>query len=657
MKKALFFALSLIFSTLSFSTVSLANPIPAEHFAKWPEYYDAVLSPNGRYIAVERSADEGKTTVAVVDTANLTLVSHVPATGGRSPINPRWISNERLVLEFTEESHSREHEFYSGELMAINADGKIQRDIIRHTSGLTSGASKQLNNLNGWAKVIHELPKDSNSVLIRFQEFSWARFGNDYSYYELNTKTGRPKFITKAPSYNAHLNFSVDGDPLFSIGFAKDNTKINELVVHHFVEGKWELMKPEGLDAAEEFFVIAQGSAPDEVYVQARFANKTDRIYRYNLNTGARTLVFAHAKVDPAEYIIDPQNNQLIGVHFNDGYPNLHLIDENHLYSRWYPALFQLFDGNRVNITSASENGEKLIVHVSGANEPGQFHLFDTKTKKLRYLFNAAAWIDSSKLAKVEPISFKARDGQEIHGYLTTPDSAEKPSPLIVMPHGGPHRVRDNWIYDPTVQFLASRGYAVLQVNFRGSGGYGWGFETAGHRQWGALTQHDIIDGTKWAASKDSIDAQRIGILGGSFGGYSALMSPILEPDLYKCAVGFVGVYDLELMWKTGDIEKRRQGENYLEKVIGKDKNQLALFSPAKRVNELKAPVFLIHGEADWRVDVAHYDLMKELLEKKGHPHEGMSIKKEGHGFANEKNRLEYLQRVEAFLAKHLASK
>lgn len=626
--------------------------IPVEDFARSMEYYDAVLSPDGRYIAVERSADEGKSLVAVLRTKDLELMSYIPATTGTSPINPRWISNERLVVELTEGSKSYENEWANGELVAVDADGKNMRRIVEHQLGVMAGEDRRLNTLNGFARVVHNLPDDEKKIMISFTEFRRAASGSRNKLYTLNTMTGQIGLVAEAPSYDAYFTLSATGEPLFSFGRDKSVDDENVWVTHRYVDGKWEPLAAPNLDA-EVLSVIAETDNPSEVIVEARFSDKPDRLYRYNLETNKSELIFAHPRVDPSGYDIDRKTNRLIAVHFDDGLPNLHLVDKNHLYSRWYPALFQAFNGNRVIITSASDDGSKLLVHVSGANEPGQFHLFDTKAKKLKYLFNAASWIKPETLSKTEPFTMKARDGLELSGYLTLPRDAKGVRPLVVMPHGGP-RSRDWWDYDPEVQFLASRGYAVLQVNFRGSSGYGMGFELAGNRKWGGEVQYDIIDATRWAEQKDSIDDKRICIMGGSFGGYSALMSAILEPDLYKCVISMVGVTDLNLMWTTADIQRFQEGENYLEDAIGSDKATLDKFSPVKRVAELKAPVLLVHGEADWRVDVKHFYEMRAALKARHHPYETLLVEKEGHGFASDKNRAEYLRRVEAFLGKYI---
>lgn len=637
------------------SNAALAARIPVEDFARPIEYHNAVLSPDGTYIAVERAADQGKTLVAVIQTKDMKLLSHIPATTGVSPINPRWISNKRLVVEFSEELKSYEGEWANGELLAVDADGKNSRRIVEHQIGVSVGENKRLNTLHGIAQVAHTLPGDDKNLMISFTEFRKSVSGLRNKLYKLHSITGEIDLVAEAPSYDAHFTLSAAGEPLFSFGRDKSVDDKNIWVSHRYRDGKWELLPLPEL-GAEALAVIAETENPSEVFIEAAFATKTNRLYRYNLETRKSELAFAHPKVSPAGYDIDPTTNRLIAVHFEDGAPNLHLVDPEHVYARWYPALFQLFGDKKVLITSATDNGGLLIVHVSGPDEPGQFHLFDTNTKKLKYLFNAASWIKPETLSRTEAFTMKARDGLELSGYLTTPREGKAPHPLVVMPHGGPHNVRDWLEYDPEVQFLASRGYAVLKVNFRGSEGYGHSFERAGYRKWGSEVQFDIIDATRWALQKEQIDDRRVCIMGGSFGGYSALMSSILEPDLYRCAIGMVGVYDLNLMWTTADIYRYQRGENYLEEAIGSDKKILDAFSPVKRVTELKAPVFLAHGEDDWRVDVKHFHAMEKALKARNHPYETLLIDREGHGFANEKNRAEYLRRVEAFLEKHIGA-
>lgn len=283
--------------------------------------------------------------------------------------------------------------------------------------------------------------------------------------------------------------------------------------------------------------------------------------------------------------------------------------------------------------------------------------MFDTEKKALRFILKAKPWLDSEKLTATEPFKVKSSDGVELHGYLTKPKNSKGKLPLIVYPHGGPHGPRDYWQYSDDVQLLASRGYAVLQVNFRGSGGYGSQFETSGYHHWGDLIQQDIIEATEWAAKVPDIDENRICIYGASFGGYSALMAPTIKSDLFKCSIGYVGVYDLNLLWDDGDIQKMNYGETFLAKAIGEDKESLNLFSPSHLKSRLKTPTFLIHGKEDERAPVSHFYAMKKSLEKSKTPVETMLVNGEGHGFYQEENRQEMYERLLAFLDKHIGDK
>ena len=589
--------------------VATAEDIPTSAFARPMEFHNAVLSPTGEYIAVQRSAEEGKQLVAIVSTADMGLLGHIPAGHDFSPFNPIWANDERLIVQMSLDLRSEEFQRANGELLAIDFDGDNRQMIVQQASLVSDGRDndKPQNSLFGFATVAHRLPSEKDHVLIRFSPYERGRGGRIPVLYKMNINRGSTTRIAEAPTAHASFVFSPDGELRYSVGLdeAALDDGLNEWVTHRYNDGEWAQLDSLDLDA-KEVTVLASGSNA-EIYIQTGHLNKPDRVYRYNLESGDKTLVFANPTTDPAAFDFDRNTGELIAVHFDDGYPNLHLVDEEHVYSQWYPALWEAFGGLRVRIISSSDDHRLLLLHVSGDTEPGQYRLFDTQTRDMKYLFNAASWIEPDKMSETQPIEFDARDGLKIHGYLTLPRRGDDPAPLVVMPHGGPYGVRDRWRFDNDVQFLASRGYAVLQVNFRGSSGYGWGFADSADGKWGTDIQYDIIDGTRWAADLDVIDAERICIVGASFGGYSALMAPTIDPDLYQCAVGVAGVYDLELMWSTGDIERMQFGENYLLEAIGRDPETLRANSPLYNIDKLKIPVLLAHGSKDWRVDVKHF--------------------------------------------------
>jgi len=246
----------------------------------------------------------------------------------------------------------------------------------------------------------------------------------------------------------------------------------------------------------------------------------------------------------------------------------------------------------------------------------------------------------------------------KINGLLTLPNHLKEGDkvPLVVHPHGGPHGVRDDWQYNSDVQFLAHNGYGVLQVNFRGSGGYGDSFERAGHGEWGRKMQSDISDATRWAIDQGITNKDSICIYGASYGGYAALMG-VATTDLYQCAIGYAGVYDLELMRKKGDIKDAKQGLKYLDAVIGTDSVSLRQHSPVHLAENIKVPVFLIHGAKDERVPIAHAKALKKKLDKYNKTYEWLVEDKEYHGFYIEDNRVKLYEKLLAFLNKNIGNK
>lgn len=310
-------------------------------------------------------------------------------------------------------------------------------------------------------------------------------------------------------------------------------------------------------------------------------------------------------------------------------------------------------------VCGATRDEEELLVLAFSDRHSGAFFLYDSKTNSVRLLGTRLPGLDPARLAPMQPVDFMARDGVKIHGYLTVPKDAESNDlPLVVVPHGGPS-ARDTWGFDTLVQLLASRGYAVLQPNFRGSTGYGRDFFEMGRREVGGRMQDDIEDATRWAIAAGIADPDRIAIIGVSFGGYAALFALGHNPELYRCGVSFAGVTD----WMEIFAEGARRSElalaraYWIEKVGDPegDEERLRAASPVNFADRITAPVLLVHGRGDRNVPVAQTRAMIAALKRVGRAPESLLLSNEGHTFADEKSRVQAFTRLLDFLAMHLA--
>jgi dipeptidyl aminopeptidase/acylaminoacyl peptidase len=307
-----------------------------------------------------------------------------------------------------------------------------------------------------------------------------------------------------------------------------------------------------------------------------------------------------------------------------------------------------------VEVTSSTLDGSRFVILVSSDRNPGDFYLVDRKPLKANYLLSRRSWIDPSAQAPSEAVSYVTRDGATVHGYLTARKGlATRNGPLVIMPHGGPHGLRDVWGWDAWVQALASRGYSVLQVNYRGSDGYGYAHEASGYRKWGTLMQDDLTDAVRWAVREGIADPARVCIMGASYGGYAALMSAVREPDLYRCAIGASGIYDLANWAKETDIAESKGGRLYLDKVLGGGGLRSAQ-SPVTQIERLKVPVLIAHGTKDDRVPFSQAEILRAALDKSGKAYEWAEYRGEEHGFYQEANHEDFLKRSIEFLDKHI---
>ncbi|GGD55127.1 prolyl oligopeptidase family serine peptidase [Erythrobacter arachoides] len=323
---------------------------------------------------------------------------------------------------------------------------------------------------------------------------------------------------------------------------------------------------------------------------------------------------------------------------------------------RWQQQLSQALSGSDVTILDMSANRETLLVSQAGPADPGALYVFAPEDRHLQLFAEMRPQVDAQVLATPRPVRYAARDGTSIHGYLTLPRGREpRGLPLIVHPHGGPYGIRDTDDYDDMVQLLANRGYAVIQPNYRGSGGYGEAFELLGNGQIGRAMQDDLDDAVAHLVAQGIVDPQRVCILGGSYGGFAALWGAIRNPEIYRCAVSFAGVthFERQLHDNRNYLFGRNRGR-WWDRVDGDQTNfDLDDVSPAVQVARLTRPVLLVHGEDDRTVPYTQYELMVGRANRAGVEIETLSLEDTGHGFADPVHEQAYYDAVVAFLARH----
>jgi dipeptidyl aminopeptidase/acylaminoacyl peptidase len=365
------------------------------------------------------------------------------------------------------------------------------------------------------------------------------------------------------------------------------------------------------------------------------------------------SLIFEHPEVDVSGLAWSRKRKVYTEAQFVTWKLERHFFDAE--IQSIFAELKKLLPGYEIDLQSSNKDENIFVVAAWSDRTQGVRYIYESATKKLTRLAEIARWLDENQLAEMKPIGYPARDGLPIQGYLTLPRGGGNNLPLIVHPHGGPW-ARDVWGYDPEVQFLANRGYAVLQMNFRGSTGYGRKFWEASFKQWGKTMQDDISDGVKFAVDAGIADPKRVAIYGGSYGGYAVLAGLAFTPELYACGIDYVGVANLFTFLKTIPPYWKPMLDMFYE-MVGNPETDKALLteaSPVLHADNIRAPLLIAQGAQDPRVNVDESNQMVAALKKHGIEVEYIVKDNEGHGFANEENRFEFYEAMERFLEKHL---
>lgn len=391
------------------------------------------------------------------------------------------------------------------------------------------------------------------------------------------------------------------------------------------------------------------------LFASSNFNRDKAAIVRLDPATGKEeSVIFEHPEVDVSGLAWSRKRKVCTEVNFVTSKRQRKVLDAE--TAAIYADLEMQLPGYEILLQSHNSDEDLFVVAAWNDRTQGVRYLYDATSRTLTKLVEITPWLPEAELAEVSPITYPARDGLTIHGYLTLPRGGGNNLPLVVFPHGGPW-ARSTWGYNGDVQFLANRGYAVLQINFRGSTGYGRAFWEAGFKEWGRKMQDDVTDGVRHVIAQGIADPKRIGIYGVSYGGYCALAGLTFTPEFYACGVDFVGISNLLTFLKTIPPYWKARLETFYA-MVGHpetDKEWLAERSPALHADKIRAPLLIAQGARDPRVNIAESDQMVAALEQHGIPVEYLVKENEGHGFANEENRFEFFETMERFLEKHLS--
>ncbi|MHC9084415.1 S9 family peptidase [Luteimonas sp. RIT-PG2_3] len=641
--------IALVVSSMSHA----ASTQPIEDFVKHPTYSGVKISPNGDYLAI--TVDQGDQDVlTVLRTSDLQILKVNQLPDKKSVGSFYWVSPERLMFNAVRKMGGFAQPFATGEWYGVNADGSQPRPLIFYGTRDATQRGKSVSNER--FSLLDTLKGDDQYVIMEARSPRSSE-GAGTEVVRLDVLNGRRTSILRAPKENCSIALDASKLPRFAVCSSSKNEEgeyDERTELYRRDDSRWTLVNASKSDGKHLW--VVNTTLDGTVYVEQSDDKSPAAVGTLNTETGEFTQLFQDEVADVSDYIWSTDEKTLIGVVTEAGAPNVKLIDESHPDAELYASLAASFPGQMVDFSSHTEDGKKIVVSVYSDSNPGELYLYDRDTGKARFLMQGRKWLDKEKMASVKPFVVTTRDGKSVYGYLTIPHGSDgKNLPLIVNPHGGPIGPRDNWGFNWETQLLASRGYAVLQMNYRGSGGYGKAFQDAGHRQWGEGIQNDIIDATNWAIQQGYADKERICIYGGSFGGYSSLMAPIRAPGLFKCTFGYVGVYDVDMMFKRGDIPERESGLRYLRRTHGNSAAEWTQNSPARRAAEVKIPVYLAAGARDVRTPPEQTELMNRALIAAGNPPEGMIIQSgEMHGFYDVANRVKLYTEMLKFFDRHI---
>lgn len=661
--RALNAALGLVLAAGAFAAEPAAPAaIPAETFFGLPELERPLLSPSGDALAVLVRGRSGHRQLAVLDTADLHHMRLVASVVDADVGDAAWVNDSRLVFHTAEEGESA-RERRGGALFAVDRDGGNQRLLIGQNP---SGIAPSDHHLGFDNALLRTLRDGSNDIIVLHRGFHVDGVGQ-HSHAEVtytvpmrqDTRTGLATQLVAPPVPDNFRRWLVD----------ERGQLLGALALH---DGRSTLLTREASTGAfkplTEFaaygvstgaYAISEIGADGRIYVTQDNAAGEAVLRRLDMRTGqpeADPVLTVHGFDYAGALVNDRSQHRVVGAHY--------LADAGG--TAWFdPALQKLQDAvdarlpGRVNTIDIASCGcaKRVLVTSFSDRQPAEFLLYDRTSETLIPLGGLLPAIDPKLMARTTFERIKARDGHDLPVYVTRPQG-KGPWPAVVLVHGGPNMRGWEWEWDAESQFLASRGYAVVKPEFRGSAGYGTPLLRSGFKQWGLASQDDIADATRWAVAQGIADGNRLCIAGGSYGGYATLMGLVRYGDLHRCGVAWAAVTDIDLMYDLWWSDTSDDWKGYgMPTTVGdrvKDAAQFAATSPLLLAEKIRRPLLLAHGDIDRRVPIEHATRLRDALEASHAPLTWVEYRDEAHGWYKPETRVDFYTRMAAFLAANI---
>ncbi len=656
--------LVLTFLVSTFGAGQASDQLPVEAFGNLPLVTNAQLSPDGSHVAIVRTYKD----------RNVALITPL---GGGNPAafqqenarirNIFWITNERALIAMDSNAFVRQYRdtVQLSRLVSVSTDGKDIDMLMRTIKGMGNRQRQGSNLASSTGGVVPQHQELMSRNLYKGKEALVEAWTGDTSHvFRVSLRNGAAQLMKRGVGYKSDTpldnrtytkSWMVSPDHNAWLRWNQNNRKDALQIVEVQIDGgKWQQIDSYGIGKNPTYGILGFGADPYVLYVTANREDGPSALFEYDLKANKLgKMVYGHPDHGTQSAIIDDRTGKVLAALYQDDQRRQHVIDPDR--AKLQALIDRTFDRTSVNrIISSTDDRETHVVVTSGPSTPETFYIVNPSKMQANVLGEAYPDLANVPLGKVTALTYEARDGLPIRAYLTTPPGTNAENlPTVILPHGGPHS-RDLMEFDYLAQFLANRGYAVLQPNFRGSTGYGAKFLEAGYGEWGGKMQDDVTDGARHLIDQGIADPERMCIMGWSYGGYAALMGGVKTPDLYRCIISINGVSDLIDLLSEENNSTSKQFWAQSIGSRGRNRDKLRATSPARNAEQFQAPVLIVHGRDDKVVEYSQGRKMERVLKKAGKPVQLITLDGEDHGLTSSDSRIAALKAVDVFLKEHL---